>query len=646
MAIKKVIIIEAETDDAVKSIDKLGKSIEKTGKTGEKATENISDGLDDVDKSSKKARKGLGGIAKGFKGIGIAIKAAGIGIIIGLFVALKDVLSQNQKVLDTINSITTTVSIAFNAVATAVGNAFDAVSKTNEGFNATIEVVKSLLTIAITPLKLAFFAIKGALLSAQLAFEESFFGKGRPEKILELRQSLIDVGNDIKEIALDAVDAGKSIVENFGEAIDEVGDLVSAVVKETKKIDLSKLKKQADVIVAGRKAALQAEVEIERIRAKSLLAAEKERQIRDDESISIIKRIKANERLGKILEESKIALLEQQKIRVAAAAAQARLTGNQEDSLELQRQQNELISLEEELTGQISEQLVNKIALQKESLSISQVAIDGEIERAKILRDFNAEQINNDAVRLNQKAINLELEKEIELERLQLIIDSTEAGTQARVDAEQNLLNARQDFAIREIDLEKQKRESKIKTLDTIIGIAGSESKLGKAVLIAKQLIAAQELLIDLGAIRSKATRAISEASIEGAKSGSAVAGGFAETLKLGFPAAIPALIGYAAAAIGIVAGVVSAVRGVKTAASKFGGTGSVAPVPSIAAPAGLATPQLAPQFNVVGASDGSQIAQSIAQQNQEPLKAFVVASDVTTQQQLDRTKVETSVFG
>ena len=52
------------------------------------------------------------------------------------------------------------------------------------------------------------------------------------------------------------------------------------------------------------------------------------------------------------------------------------------------------------------------------------------------------------------------------------------------------------------------------------------------------------------------------------------------------------------------------------------------------------------PQFNVVGASGQSQLAQSLADQQQAPVKAFVVATDVTTQQQLDRQKVETSSFG
>lgn len=640
MPIKKIIEVEVRTKKGEKNVESFGKKLKKTAVEGAKSMAKVAVSVKKVGTASKSATNGLKNVARGFKGIGLALKAAGIGLVIGAFVALKDILSQNQKVLDVVSSVLTTLSLVFGEVTEAVTSAFNAVTKTNGGFDASIKIIKNLLTIAITPLKLAFFAIKAAVIATQLAWEQSFLGQGRPEKIKELKQALFEVGLEIKGVANEAINAGKAIVENFSEAIDEISGLVKAIVEETKKIDISKLKQQADIIVEGRKAALRAEVEIEKLRAQSLLDAEKQRQIRDDESIDIQKRIKANEEIARILEKAQVALLQQQKIRVDAAAQQAKITGNLEDSLELQRQQNELIALEEELAGQVSEQLVNKIALEKESLAITQVSIDGEIERGKIAREFNEEQINNDALRLEQKALNLEIEKQIELDRLQSIIDSAEAGTQARAEAEQNKLNAAQEFTTRELDLDRQRRESKIKTLDTIIGIAGEESKLGRAVLIAKQLIAAQELLIDLGAIRSTATRAVAEANIEGAKSGSAIASGFAETLKLGFPAAIPALIGYAASAIGIVGGVVSAIKGVKSVASSVGAP-SGGSSPSLNAPK-----QVAPQFNVVGTSAGSQVAESISQRNNEPIKVFVTASDVTTQQQLDRNKVETSTFG
>jgi len=44
-----------------------------------------------------------------------------------------------------------------------------------------------------------------------------------------------------------------------------------------------------------------------------------------------------------------------------------------------------------------------------------------------------------------------------------------------------------------------------------------------------------------------------------------------------------------------------------------------------------------APDFNVVGASPESQLAQTVAAQEQKPLKAFVVGRDITNQQELER---------
>ena len=91
---------------------------------------------------------------------------------------------------------------------------------------------------------------------------------------------------------------------------------------------------------------------------------------------------------------------------------------------------------------------------------------------------------------------------------------------------------------------------------------------MGKAALIGKQLLAAQELLIDLGVIKSKATKAMATSSLDGAESAGAVSTGLAKTLKLGFPAAIPALIGYAATAVGIVSGVMAATKKTKSVAT------------------------------------------------------------------------------
>jgi len=81
----------------------------------------------------------------------------------------------------------------------------------------------------------------------------------------------------------------------------------------------------------------------------------------------------------------------------------------------------------------------------------------------------------------------------------------------------------------------------------------------------------------------------------------------------------------------------------VATSLSNKGG-GVAASAPSAAEPS---APQIqAPAFNVVGATQESQLAQTISQAEQQPIKAFVVASDVSTAQELERSTIEGASIG
>tara|TARA_R110000796_G_scaffold90993_3_gene195075 strand:- start:1259 stop:3112 length:1854 start_codon:yes stop_codon:yes gene_type:complete len=96
-----------------------------------------------------------------------------------------------------------------------------------------------------------------------------------------------------------------------------------------------------------------------------------------------------------------------------------------------------------------------------------------------------------------------------------------------------------------------------------------------------------------------------------------------------------------------IAAGVAVAAGGAQIAmisAQTFdGGGGGAVSSPSAG---GAGAPGLgAPQFNTVGQSGFNQVAGSIADQNQGPIKAYVVANDVTSQQSLDRNNRDKSSF-
>jgi len=56
--------------------------------------------------------------------------------------------------------------------------------------------------------------------------------------------------------------------------------------------------------------------------------------------------------------------------------------------------------------------------------------------------------------------------------------------------------------------------------------------------------------------------------------------------------------------------------------------------------------PSTPPSFNVVGQSGINQLAESIGQQNRQPMRAYVVGSDVTSSQELERKRIKTATFG
>jgi len=92
------------------------------------------------------------------------------------------------------------------------------------------------------------------------------------------------------------------------------------------------------------------------------------------------------------------------------------------------------------------------------------------------------------------------------------------------------------------------------------------------------------------------------------------------------------------------IAAVLGAAGQAKNILSSVKGGGGGASIPSSDGVAPIA--QTAPEFNVIGASDTNQLAQSISTQTQQPIKAIVVSREMTTQQALDREIESTATFG
>ena len=332
---------------------------------------NIGEVAKDTEKlaqSTGVAKKGFKGIGTAIKGVGTAMKAAGIGLIVGLFLALKEAVERNQKAMDLMETVVSTVSTTFNQVVTVLSDVVTWVTASAERFNGLSKVIGGLITVAITPLKLGFYAIKLGVESAMLAWEDSFLGGGDEGKIAELRESIKGTKDDIVATGKAALDAGKDIYSNFNDAVSEISDIAAKTAEGITKISVKANYEQAQATVAATKAAKFAGAEFAKLNAEKLKEAELFRQIRDDETKTFAERIQANKDLKKSLEEQQKLQSEQIQKQITAAALAVEQNANDENKLALMEAQNAQLELEETITGQLSEQKTNQVGLEKELL--------------------------------------------------------------------------------------------------------------------------------------------------------------------------------------------------------------------------------------------------------------------------------------
>jgi len=634
MAQKIEVEFELKYKDALKNIDKLKKEYSELEKEVVTANEKTADSLEAVEKGAKDS-------AKGVKKVGVSLKglAAATGIIFVLqkaFEFVSSAIQENQQVMDGLNVVFKTAQIVFNEVLGVITDVYKSVTSASENFDALGKVIGGLLTIAVTPLKVAFYGIQLGIQAAQLAWEQSLFGDGDPETIKTLNESIAETKANLEEVAVAAVDAGKDVVTNFAEAVSEAGAIGSQLVEGVKEISI-----EAALETAKANQALEKSAEIAAAQSRILLEqfdrqAELQRQIRDDETKSIAERQAANNELNTILEKQEEEMTKNAELVKAAAQAQFDLTGKTEDYVRVLEAEADIQGVAAQVTGFKSEQQTNANALTKEATELKNAELESESLLSIEKKRFNAELIEDELLRLSKLAEIDILEAEQETTRLQAIVDNAAAGTQAKVDAQialddfteqsrQTNLTRDNEITQAKISNDEKLTASKQKALDDLISIGGAETSFGKAMFLLKQALAIKEMIME-------AKKTITFASVASAKATVATAEGAAQTAKVGFPQNIPLLIGYAAQAAGIISAIKSATGTAKSAVSNIGGGGGSIVEPS--------APQ-APAFNVVGASGETQLADAIGGQTQKPTRAFVVSNDVTTAQELDRNIIE-----
>jgi hypothetical protein len=131
-------------------------------------------------------------------------------------------------------------------------------------------------------------------------------------------------------------------------------------------------------------------------------AAEKLRQVRDEERNSIDERIKANNELGEVLEKQQKALLKQADLQIQAARNEFNKSKNIENQIVLLEAQANREGVLAQIEGLRSEQLANDLALNREKLELTQTLLESETTLANEQKRFDAERIEDENLKLEE----------------------------------------------------------------------------------------------------------------------------------------------------------------------------------------------------------------------------------------------------
>jgi len=595
----------ANVEKAVKDLDEVKKALDEVKKNQSKATEATEEATkatEDSAKATKKSAKATKLLAKGFKGVGLAMKAAGIGLVLGLLSKLKEVLEQNQTVMDLVATATNTISVVFNQVSDVISDVYDSVTKSSEGFEGLGKVLKGVMTLSLTPMKLAFYGIKLGVLELMVAWEDSFLGGGDEDKIAALNESLAETKQNLIDVKDDGLDAINDIGENIAEAITEVVKAVDIIVKEGQE-GLKEIDIKGAFETGGELTKLRNEVKLLEAAQNGLMLtyqtqAELQRQIRDDESATLQQRMAANNELGRVLDEqlSKEQDLAQKKIDLA----QVELDLNK-DNIDLQialtEAKTEMIDIDERITGQRSEQLTNTNSLLREQKDLT-----------------------------NELALVGKTTRELELIELEIWYD---AKIEMARKAGEDTAAIEEEFAARSKAITTSTREQ---TLASLNQLASSFAALNKSKISqldsaqAKEVAFAEKSGGDVDAINKKFQAKKDKLAKRGkriAASQAIINTYLGATQAL---ATLPPPAGYIAAAATIVAGFAS-VKSIYAQDVGNGGGGGSLPSGGGSVGGNIAA-------SIPAATGLGDVVDTINGQGDQPIQAYVISQEVTDSQE------------
>jgi hypothetical protein len=412
MAEELNIKVKVDTGDSTKKVKEFGEQV------------------DNIGKSAKKSEQAA---ASSFGKIGTLLKSLGlVAAVAKAFEFFKDVLGRNQKVADLFStSLNFLTGVFSDLVKLIVDNTEKIVGFIKSVFQDPQQYVKELGE-----------AIKKNVIERFESMIEAAGLLGTTLKNL-LTGNFKEAGESAKMFGKELVDVVTGVDDSFNKAADGVNNLIDASGKY-----FNKKLEEAKALTNATNNAVLAEARLLNAIKKNEIEAEKLRQTRDNEQLSIEERIAANDKLAKVLDEgekAERALIGQ---KLARINAEIKLGGaNNELLAERIRVQGELADVEEKYTGKRTEQLINVNSLLREQLEIQKLTQQNQNKLLFDSRKAEAELIKDEQKRLQaKKQIYIE-ESILEVSRLEDNVKLYAKGTLARTQAEIELANKKSEVA-------------------------------------------------------------------------------------------------------------------------------------------------------------------------------------------------------
>lgn len=391
---------------------------------------------------------------------------------------------------------------------------------------------------------------------------------------------------DFDEALESAKKAGSSFVDSFTgveNSIDKATNAVKEFGKEVAK-DAANAAKIADLRAEADR--LDRKLIVDRAKADRDRATLLEKSV-NKEKFSVQERIK-------FLQEA--ADLEEKITNQEIEAAQKRLEAQQAENA-LGESTKEDKQKEAELEAQLIQLETAKLTKQKE---VTSQIIAFKAEEAAALKAIADQKAAEDKERADKIAVENKERKDRE----------------EKEEKERNQRKIEEEKAVQaaELDIKNASLDAATSAFNLLASSDKKNKKLQAATLIASNAVGIAKNIINTNAANARIT---------------AEAGLAAPPLILANN--IRMITGIASS----VAATAKGLAALKSGGSATGGGGGAA--------AGGSTP---PSFNIVGATETSQLAQAVGGQTQQPIQAYVVSNDVTTAQSLENNIVEGATIG